>query len=108
MAENAHFVIDNQTAQQLERRLALALAHARDNRAYDRLNQLVAVDAEVREWKVRAALLEQNWQHVAHALTGLTIEEQQEPQWQYWQARSLVETGNVLKGMLIYNRTLER
>ena len=96
-------VIDKQVAQQLERRLALALAHARDNRAYERLNQLVAVDAETREWKVRAALLEQNWQHVAHALTGLTIEEQQTPQWQYWQARSLVETGNVLKGMLIYN-----
>ncbi len=100
-------IIDNQTAQQLERRLALALASARDNRAYDRLNQLIAVDKEVRESKVRAALLEQNWQHVAHALTGLTTEEQQQPQWQYWQARALVETGNVLKGMLIYNRLSE-
>ena len=100
-------LMDNQTAQQLERRLALALARARDNRAYDRLNQVVAVDAEVREWKVRAALLEQNWQHVAQALAGLTIEEQQEPQWQYWQARYLIETGNVLKGMLIYNQLSE-
>jgi len=69
-------VIDNQTTQQLEIRLALALARARDNRAYDRLNQLVAVDAETREWKVRTALFEQNWQHVSFALTGLTIEEQ--------------------------------
>ena len=86
---------------------SLALAHARDNRAYDRLNQLVAVDAEVREWKVRSALLEQNWQHVAHALTGLTIEEQQEPRWQYWQARSLVETGNALQGQSVYNRLSE-
>ncbi|MDD1613556.1 MAG: transglycosylase SLT domain-containing protein [Methylococcaceae bacterium] len=100
-------VIDNQIVQQLERRLALALARARDNRAYDRLNQLVAVDPEVREWKVRVALLEQNWQHVAHALTGLTMEEQQEPQWQYWQARSLVETGNVPQGQFIYNRLSE-
>ncbi|MDD1614458.1 MAG: hypothetical protein LUP98_07360 [Methylococcaceae bacterium] len=102
-----NLVLDNQTVQQLERKLALALARARDNRAYDHLNQLVAVDAEVREWKVRAALLEQNWQHVAHALMGLTIEEQQEPQWQYWQARSLVETGNVLQGQSIYNRLSE-
>jgi soluble lytic murein transglycosylase len=100
-------VIDNPTVQQLERRLALALARARDNRAYDRLNQLVAVDKEVREWKVRAALFEQNWQHVADALAGLTIEEQQEPQWQYWQARSLIETGNVLQGQSIYNRLSE-
>ena len=99
--------IDNQTAQQIECKLALALARARDNRAYNRLNQLVAVDAEVREWKVRAALLEQNWVHVAHALTGLTIEEQQEPQWQYWQARSLIETGKTLEGWTIYNRLSE-
>jgi soluble lytic murein transglycosylase len=61
----------------------------------------------VREWKVRAALFEQNWQHVADALAGLTIEEQQEPQWQYWQARSLIETGNVLQGQSIYNRLSE-
>ena len=100
-------VIDSQTVQQLEHRLALALARARDNRAYDRLNQLVAADAEVREWKVRVALLEQNWQHVAHALTGLTIEEQQQPQWQYWQARSLIETGNLLQGQSIYNQLSE-
>ncbi|MDD1643954.1 MAG: lytic murein transglycosylase, partial [Methylococcaceae bacterium] len=99
--------IDSQTAQQIECKLALALARARDNRAYNRLNQLVAVDAEVREWKVRAALLEQNWVHVAHALTGLTIEEQQEPQWQYWQARSLIETGKTLEGWAIYNRLSE-
>ena len=100
-------IIDSQIVQQLERRLALALAYARDNRAYSRLNQLLSVDAEVREWKIRAALLEQNWQHVAHALTGLTIEEQQEPQWQYWQARSLIETGNVVQGKSIYNRLSE-
>ncbi len=102
-----NFIINKDTVQKLERRLALALARARDNRAYDRLNQLVTVDAEVREWKVRAALLEQNWQHVAHALTSLTTEELQEPQWQYWQARSLIETGNVQQGQLILNRLSE-
>jgi soluble lytic murein transglycosylase len=100
-------VLNDQTAQQLERRLALALAHAQDKRAYDRLNQLMTVDGEVREWKVRAALLELNWSNVTHALAGLTIEEKQTPQWQYWQARSLVETGNVPQGQSIYNRLSE-
>ncbi|MDD5632134.1 MAG: lytic murein transglycosylase, partial [Methylococcales bacterium] len=100
-------VLNDQTAQQLERRLALALAHAQDKRAYDRLNQLQAIDGEVREWKVRAALLELNWPNVTHALAGLTIEEKQMPQWQYWQARSLVETGNVPQGQSIYNRLSE-
>ena len=101
------FDIDGQTAGQLERRLALALAHARDNRAYNRLNQLLAVDADVREWKVRAALLEQNWPHVAQALTGLTVDELQEPQWQYWQARALIATGDVPQGQSIYSRLAE-
>ena len=101
------FDIDGQTAGQLERRLALALAHARDNRAYNRLNQLLTVDADVREWKVRAALLEQNWPHVAQALTGLTVDELQEPQWQYWQARALIATGDVPQGQSIYSRLAE-
>jgi len=35
------------------------------------------------------------------------MEEQQEPHWQYWQARALVETGNVLQGQSIYNRLAE-
>jgi soluble lytic murein transglycosylase len=97
-------VIDNQTVQQLERRLALALAKRQDPRAYNRLNPLLAVDAEVREWKIRTALLEQNWQHVADALAGLTLEEQKEPRWQYWQARSLIETGKLVQGQSIYNQ----
>jgi soluble lytic murein transglycosylase len=100
-------VIDGQTVGQLERTLALALAHARDDRAYNRLNQLLAADADVREWKVRSALLEQNWPHVAQALAGLTIEEQQQPQWQYWLARALIETGDAPQGQSIYNRLSE-
>jgi soluble lytic murein transglycosylase len=102
-SRNNNLVIDSQTVQKIERRLALALAHARDNRAYDRLNHLMVADAEAAEWKVRAALLEQNWQHVAHALTGLSIEEQQKPHWQYWLARSLSENGNAPQAQSVYN-----
>ena len=100
-------VIDNQTVQLLDRKLALALARDQDSRAYSRLNQLLTADAEVREWKVRAALLEQNWQHVTDALAGLTLEEQKEPRWKYWQARSLIETGNAVQGQTIYNQLSE-
>jgi soluble lytic murein transglycosylase len=98
---------DGRTVGQLERKLALALAHARDARAYERLNRLLDVDAEVREWKVRAALLEQNWPHVAAAVSGLTPAEQQKPQWQYWRARALTATGNTQEGQALYNRLSE-
>jgi soluble lytic murein transglycosylase len=103
----SNFNIDMQTVQQLERRLALALARDQDSKAYSRLNQLLTFDADVREWKVRTALLEQNWQHVADALAGLTIEERKEPRWQYWLARSLIETGNTVQGQSIYNQLSE-
>ncbi len=101
------FQIDSQAIQQLERSLAIASARSRNPGAYYRLKQLPVVDAEVNEWKVRAALLEQNWQHVAEALAGLTIEERQDPKWQYWQARSLDKAGNSLQAQDVYAKLAE-
>lgn len=98
------FRIDNQAVQQLERSLAMGLARSRNPDAYHRLSQLPVVDAEVNEWKVRAALLEQNWQHVAEALAGLTAQERQDPKWQYWLARSLDKTGNSFQAQDVYTK----
>jgi len=101
------FAVDALTDQRMERRLALALAYAKNKKAYDRLSRLVNVDAEVREWKVRAALLEQNWQHIADALAGLTDQERLEPRWQYWQARSLAKAGDALQAQAVFNHLAE-
>lgn len=101
------FQIDSTSSQQLERSLALALARSRNPGAYYRLSQLTSTDAEVNEWKVRAALLEQNWPHVAEALTGLTDQERQDPKWQYWQARALEKTGNSLQAQEAYAKLAE-
>ncbi len=101
------FQIDSQTAQKLERNLAIASARARNPGAYQRLNQLAIVDAEVNEWKVRVALLEQNWLHVAESLAGLTAQERQDPKWQYWQARVLDKTGNSLQAQEAYAKLAE-
>ena len=102
-----NFHIDNQSSLQVERSLAIGLAHSRSADAYHRLDQLPAVDAEVKEWKVRAALLEQNWQHVAEALADLTALERQEPKWQYWLARSLDKTGSALQARDLYFKLAE-
>jgi soluble lytic murein transglycosylase len=101
------FRIDNQTTQKLERSLAIAFARTRNPGAYFRLSQLPIVDAEVNEWKVRAALFEQNWLHVAEALAGLTAEERLDPKWQYWQARVLDKTGNSLQAQETYAKLAE-
>ncbi|NOT10445.1 MAG: transglycosylase SLT domain-containing protein [Methylococcaceae bacterium] len=103
-----NYPMDNATVHQLERRLGIALGVKKDRRAYSRLSMLDGTDAELREWKVRSALLEQNWQHVGDALKALTIQEQQEPRWQYWQARTLaVTTGNTPVVQEMYSKVAE-
>ncbi|MFI3185079.1 MAG: transglycosylase SLT domain-containing protein [Methylococcaceae bacterium] len=98
----SNFQLDNQLVQKQERSLAINLARSRNVTAYYRLKQLPIVDAEINEWKFRAALLEQNWQHVSEALSSLTIQERQEPKWQYWLARSLDKTGNTVQAQEAY------
>jgi soluble lytic murein transglycosylase len=96
------FPIDNLIVQKVESHLGTALLFEKDNRAYDHLHKIVYADDETREARVRAALLEQNWQHVAEAISGLTSNQQQEPQWQYWQARMLAETGKKQQAQTLY------
>jgi soluble lytic murein transglycosylase len=81
------------TAAFIEKRIAVALALKRDNRAYARLSKLENSDESAREWRVRAALNMQNWQDVATAIAGLNEEEKSREKWQYWQARGWAETG---------------
>ena len=93
---------DHETAQAVEKKLGLKLAHESDSRAFDRLSLVLNPDEEVREWKVRSALLSQNWQQVNTALNGLTAEERKQPKWQYWQARALSELGDTTGAQAIW------
>jgi soluble lytic murein transglycosylase len=107
-SEKTYFAIEPAIANKIERRLGIALGVKKDIRAYSRLGQLPGLDPELREWKVRSALLEQNWQHVAEALNGLTPEEQQETRWQYWQARTLRNNqGDTQAAQTIFNNLSE-
>jgi soluble lytic murein transglycosylase len=101
-SKKSGFALDEQAAQSVERKFGIALLGKKDNRAYGHLNKVAQPDEEIRAAKVRAALLEQNWQHVNNALAGLTFVERQEPKWQYWQARGLQETGKKLESQKTY------
>ncbi|MGJ0484841.1 MAG: transglycosylase SLT domain-containing protein [Methylomicrobium sp.] len=101
-AEKADLQTEDRLKQMTERRLALALAFQRKAGAYDRLTGLRVYDDEVREWRVRAALFEQNWEHIAAAVSGLTLEELKEPRWQYWQARVFAIAGHNREARSLY------
>lgn len=46
-------------------------------------------DDRTREWRVRAAVFNQNWKAVIPAIEALTEEQRKEGDWRYWHARAL-------------------
>jgi soluble lytic murein transglycosylase len=99
--------LDASSIQAVEQVLGLALAYNHDSRAYQRLDSSTLTDAKAREWKVRAALLEQNWQHISSALSGLTGDELKQPIWQYWLARSEANSGHTEVAKALYQKLAE-
>ena len=97
------FDIDSKQADKLERKLAFKLALRNEAGAYERLSQLNGADRSAREWRVRAALYEQNWPRVIDAIQDLGATEQESEKWQYWLARAYLETGNSIQAELILN-----
>jgi len=97
------FQIPGPRVEELEKRLALALAYRKNKLAYSRLEKLPDDDAKVRDWRVRAALLEGNWQLVLAALKRLTPEEKRQPKWQYWLGRALYATGNAVQAKQVFS-----
>lgn len=87
------------------RLLAMRGAYRRLPEAYDWLNSLEgrSDDLELKEWRIRAALYEQDWVNVLRSLKRLPAEEQVEDHWAYWEARALEEAGHLPQAEAIYN-----
>lgn len=46
-----------------------------------------------REWRIRVALRESQWQTALNAMNGLSVKQQESDRWRYWRARALEEQG---------------
>lgn len=88
-AEKKRFNIPAELVADIEKRLGLELAFRRDSRAYQRLSQHAGNDPSAQEWRVRAALSQQNWQNVLLALDALDDTLKRQDKWQYWRAKAL-------------------
>jgi soluble lytic murein transglycosylase len=78
----------------IDRKIALQLAFNKSKKAYAKLILLNSKqDKTLREWTIRAALIEGNWQHVQKALHKLKAKEKISSRWRYWQARVFYEVG---------------
>ncbi len=54
----------------------------------------VSLSPDQQLWRVRAALRATAWRDVKAAIEALPVDEQQEPVWRYWRARSLAALGD--------------
>ena len=91
-ARKQQYKINSATLNYVEERLAMSLAYRRDLRAYQRLSHLVKPSDSAKEWRIRAALREQNWQQVKQAIMALDKESREKGKWSYWLARAYENT----------------
>jgi len=102
-ARKNDFKIKPAERQKIEHKIALFLAADGDKRAYQRLNQQKKLSKSAKEWCVRAALKEQNWQHVEESIAKLAKDNQKEDRWVYWSARAMEKRGQKKKANTLYN-----
>lgn len=69
--------------------MALALRGRKEALAWLAAENTGAGDVTLREWRVRAAISQQDWQAVLAGIYQLTEAEQATPRWRFWQARAL-------------------
>ncbi len=64
-------------------------------------------DLELQEWRIRTALLAEDWQAILRGIKELPLEEQQEDHWAYWEARALQRLGQPAEAKAIYEELAE-
>lgn len=64
-------------------------------------------DLELKEWRVRTALLAQDWEAVLSSFGLLPAQEQEEDHWAYWEARAREQLGQSEQAKQIYSELAE-
>ncbi|MFT6875186.1 MAG: soluble lytic murein transglycosylase [Granulosicoccus sp.] len=86
------------------RAIAMRSAYRRMPEAYGWLYTFDAKpdDLELQEWRIRTALLAEDWKAVRKSISELPVVEQQEDHWAYWEARALQVLGRPEEAKAIY------
>lgn len=95
-----------ETARELEHALALRLALRYRDETLEFMDGLDAdvFDDQLRQWQVRAALHQRDWETVKHAVRAMSSEARDETAWQYWYARALEQLGDAEEARFFYER----
>lgn len=79
----------------VEQTIALRLILEQGGESLAHLDALpeTVFDAQLREWRVRAALAAGDWGRVLRAVEAMDAKQQDDKAWRYWRARALAELG---------------
>ena len=100
---NKVFSFSQKQQQQIALKFALALASKKHKNAQEWLNKVndENLTGKVVQWRIADVLRQQNWPEIKTTLTSLPLSLQKTKQWQYWYARSLIETGHKDQGLAL-------
>lgn len=108
-ANNERFTFYADRHYDTHRLLAFRAAYRRLPEAYEFLMSVPTrdEDLELKEWRIRAALFNQDWLNVLKNIKRLPKEEQEEDHWAYWEARALEVAGHTEQANEIYQKLAE-
>ncbi len=102
---SARYPFSDDEITSVERAIGMAMALRNKPEALSWLAVLAEKpsDQSLREWRVRTALNQQNWDAALAWLYQLNDDEQQMTRWQYWRARTLEALGQQVEADAIYS-----
>lgn len=106
--EAKNYNLNPEIIKDIQKNIGLELAFKRDSRAYERLSEIPVQDNSTKEWRIRAALNQQNWQQVDAAINSFNEDEKLQDKWQYWLARSLTARGDQENAQIIYAKLAKK
>jgi len=94
------FQLTTETKQQIALKFSLALASKNHSAATSWLKKVdeASLSDNIVQWRIADVLRSQNWSMIKSELTSLPKNLQTSSQWQYWYARSLVQTNEEVLG----------
>jgi len=103
-ARAKEFSVQPTDVMRIEKRLAMALVFEHHTNAFNSFDEIDPkhADPAVGAWRIRAALVNQNWQQLRLALNALPVDERSALKWRYWEARTLAAEGKQTEAAKLY------